>query len=85
MLICLYSIARGRCDCVDFLRAVSNKLFFRGHYCEMGSLSNNDAHGFENVGLFRLVQFRSNVGNFVLELNSKSYIEKKPTNYQLMK
>ena len=76
MLICLYSIATGKCDCVDFLRAVSNKLcFFRGHYCAMGSLSNDDAHSFENVGLFRLVQFRSNVGNFDLELNSKSYIE----------
>ena len=40
----------------------------------MGSLSNDDAHGFENVGLFHLVQFWSNVGNFLLELSSKSYM-----------
>ena len=55
--------------------SVEQTLFFRGYYCAMGSLSNDDAYGVENVGLFHLVQFRSNVGNFLLELNSKSYIE----------
>ena len=38
MLICLYSIARGKCDCVDFLKAVSNKLcFFTGIIVQWGA------------------------------------------------
>ena len=51
-----------------------NSVFSRALFCN-GELKQRRRPRFENVDLFRLVQFRSNVGNFDLELNSKSYIE----------